>query len=132
MSQNNLDTKSQLIPQIRVAGEAFSKIFGTNVVNIRPQGYVEMSLGVTSNRIENPSIPVRMQKMTTFNFDQKINVNLEGEVGDRMKMRFNYNTDATFDFENKIKLNYTGKMALHNKTDDYFLALRVNDYDRIP
>ena len=31
-----------------------------------------------------------------------------GEVGDRLKMRFNYNTDATFDFENKIKLDYTG------------------------
>lgn len=108
MSQSTLDQKSQLIPQLRIAGEAFSKIFGTNVVNIRPQGYVEMSLGVTSNRIENPSIPVRMQRNTTFNFDQKINVNLDGEVGDRLKMRFNYNTDATFDFENKIKLNFTG------------------------
>jgi len=49
-----------------------------------------------------------MQRNTTFDFDQKINVNLEGEVGDRLKMRFNYNTDATFDFENKIKLDYTG------------------------
>ena len=67
-----------------------------------------MSLGVRSSRIENPAIPVKMQRNTTFDFDQKINVNLEGEVGDRLKMRFNYNTDATFDFENKIKLDYTG------------------------
>ena len=108
MAQNNLDNRSQLIPQLRIAGETFSKIFGSNVVNIRPQGYVEMSLGVRSNRIENPSIPVRMQRNTTFDFDQKINVNLDGEVGDRLKMRFNYNTDATFDFENRIKLDYTG------------------------
>ena len=108
LAENNLDKRSQLIPQIKINGETFSKIFGTNTVNIRPQGYVEMSMGVRSNRIENPSIPVRMQRNTTFDFDQKINVNLEGEVGDRLKMRFNYNTDATFDFENKIKLNYTG------------------------
>lgn len=108
MAQNNLDQRSQLIPQIRVSGETFSKVFGTNVVNIRPQGYVEMSLGVRSSKIENPAIPVKMQRNTTFDFDQKINVNLEGEVGDRLKMRFNYNTDATFDFENKIKLDYTG------------------------
>jgi len=46
MAQNNLEMKSQLIPQIRISGETFSKIFGTNVVNIRPQGYVEMTLGV--------------------------------------------------------------------------------------
>jgi len=108
MSQNTLDQKSQLVPQFRISGQAFNKIFGSNIVNIKPQGYVEMSLGVKSNRIENPSIPVRMQKNTTFDFTQKINVNLDGQIGDRLKMRFNYNTDATFDFENKIKLDYSG------------------------
>ena len=77
-------------------------------MNIRPQGYVEMSMGLKSNKIENPAIPTRMQRNTTFDFNQKINVSLDGEIGDRLKMRFNYNTDATFDFENKIKLNYSG------------------------
>ena len=108
MAQNSLDQKSQLVPQFRISGEAFNKVFGSNIVNIKPQGYVEMSLGVKSNRIENPSIPVRMQRNTTFDFTQKINVNLDGQIGDRLKMRFNYNTDATFDFENKIKLDYSG------------------------
>ncbi|MEI6679821.1 MAG: cell surface protein SprA [Mariniphaga sp.] len=106
MAQNTLDQKSQLVPQFRISGQAFNKVFGSNIVNIKPQGYVEMSLGVKSNRIENPSIPVRMQRNTTFDFSQKINVNLDGQIGDRLKMRFNYNTDATFDFENKIKLDY--------------------------
>ena len=108
MAQNTLNQRSQLVPQFRVSGQAFNKVFGSNVVNIKPQGFVEMSLGVRSNRIENPSIPVRMQRNTTFDFKQKINVNLDGQIGDRLKMRFNYNTDATFDFENKIKLDYSG------------------------
>ena len=47
MSQNTLDQKSQLVPQFRISSQAFSKVFGTNVVNIKPQGYVEMSLGGT-------------------------------------------------------------------------------------
>ena len=108
IAQNSLDKKSQLIPQFQIGGEAFKTVFGSNVVDIKPQGYVEISLGVMSTRIENPSIPVRMQKITTFNFTEKINVNLDGQIGDRLKMKFNYNTDATFDFENKIKLDYTG------------------------
>ena len=108
IAQNTLDKKSQLIPQFQIGGEAFKAVFGSNVVNIKPQGYVEVSLGVMSTRIENPSIPVRMQKITTFNFTEKINVNLDGQIGDRLKMKFNYNTDATFDFENKIKIDYTG------------------------
>ncbi len=108
ISQQSFDRRSQLIPQFQIGGDAFNKVFGSSVVNIRPQGYVEMSLGLKSNRIENPAIPTRMQRNTTFDFNQKINVSLDGEIGDRLKMRFNYNTDATFDFENKIKLNYTG------------------------
>ncbi len=108
IAQKSLERNSQIIPQFQIGGEAFSKVFGSSVVNIRPQGYVEMSLGLKSNKIENPAIPTRMQRNTTFDFSQKINVNLDGEVGDRLKIRFNYNTDATFDFENKIKLTYTG------------------------
>lgn len=108
ISQQSVDRRTQLIPQFQIGGDAFNKVFGSSLVNIRPQGYVEMSLGLKSNKIENPAIPTRMQRNTTFDFSQKINVSLDGEIGDRLKMRFNYNTDATFDFENKIKLNYTG------------------------
>ena len=108
MAQHSLDQKSQLIPQFRIGGEAFNKVFGSDIVNIKPQGYVEMALGIKTSRIENPSIPVRMQKYTSFDFTEKINVNLDGQIGERMKMKFNYNTDATFDFENKIKLNFGG------------------------
>ncbi|MEI7829247.1 MAG: cell surface protein SprA, partial [Prolixibacteraceae bacterium] len=108
ISQQSLERRTQLIPQFQIGGDAFNKVFGSSVVNIRPQGYVEMSLGLKSNKIENPAIPTRMQRNTTFDFNQKINVSLDGEIGDRLKMRFNYNTDATFDFENKIKLNYSG------------------------
>ena len=108
ISQRSFEARSQIIPQFQIGGDAFNKVFGSSVVNIRPQGYVEMSLGLKSNRNENPAIPTKMQRNTTFDFNQKINVTLDGEIGDRLKMRFNYNTDATFDFENKIKLNYTG------------------------
>jgi len=108
ISQQSLDRRTQIIPQFQIGGDAFSKVFGSSLVNIRPQGYVEMSLGLKSNKIENPAIPTKMQRNTTFDFSQKINVSLDGEIGNRLKMKFNYNTDATFDFENKIKLNYTG------------------------
>jgi len=108
ISQQSSDKHSQIVPQFQIGGDAFSKVFGSSVVNIRPQGYVEMTLGAKSNKIENPAIPTRMQKNTTFDFTNKINVSLDGEIGDRMKLRFNYNTDATFDFENKIRLNYSG------------------------
>jgi cell surface protein SprA len=103
-----IEDKGGLIPKLTVGGETFSKIFGSNTIDIRPQGYVEVSFGYQMNATENPSIPVRLRKVPTFDFDQKIQMNVMGKIGDRMEMRVNYNTEATFDYENKMNLGYTG------------------------
>jgi cell surface protein SprA len=103
-----IESKGGLIPRLTVGGEAFSKIFGSNTIDIRPQGYVEVSFGYQMNTTENPSIPERLRKVPTFDFNQKIQMNVMGKIGDRMEMRVNYNTEATFDYENKMNLGYTG------------------------
>ena len=103
-----LESKGGLIPRLTVGGETFSKIFGSNTIDIRPQGYVEVSFGYQMNATENPSIPERMRKVPTFDFNQKIQMNVMGKIGDRMEMRVNYNTEDTFDYENKMNLGYTG------------------------
>jgi cell surface protein SprA len=104
----SLEDKGGLIPRLTVGGETFNKIFGSNTIDIRPQGYVEVSFGYQMNATENPSIPERLRKVPTFDFDQKIQMNVTGKIGDRMEMRVNYNTEATFDYENKMNLGYTG------------------------
>ena len=45
-----------------------------------------------------------------MDFDEKININVNGKVGDKVNMNLNYNTDATFDFDaQSLKLKYDGK-----------------------
>ncbi|MDY5655925.1 MAG: cell surface protein SprA, partial [Prevotella sp.] len=86
------------------------KIFGPGGVRIKTQGTAELKLGATLKNIDNPSLPIRNRKTTAFDFDEKINLNLTGKVGDKVNMSLNYNTDATFDFDSKnIKLRYEGK-----------------------
>jgi hypothetical protein len=60
------------------------------------------------SKVDNPRIPERQRKVTTFNFDQKIQLNVTGNIGTRMKLNVNYNTESQFDFENQMKLQYTG------------------------
>ncbi|MBN2637086.1 MAG: cell surface protein SprA [Prolixibacteraceae bacterium] len=105
----DLDTRSSLIPQLTIGGEAFNRIFGGNTINIVPQGYVEVSFGYQMNTTENPAIPERLRKVPTFDFDEKIQMNVSGQIGTKMNMRVNYNTEATFDYENKMNLEYTGE-----------------------
>ena len=86
------------------------KIFGPGGVRIKTQGTAELKVGATFKNIDNPSLPIRNRKTKQFDFDEKINLNLTGKVGDKVNMNLNYNTDATFDFDTKnIKLRYEGK-----------------------
>ncbi len=98
-----------LIPSIQVRSEAFCRIFGGCNIDIRPQGSAEVTFGLNTSKTENPRIPVNQRKITTFNFDQKIQLNLVGNIGTKLKINTSYNTEATFDFENKVKLNFAGE-----------------------
>ena len=86
------------------------KIFGPGGVRIKTQGTAELKLGATLKNIDNPSLPIRNRKTKSIDFDEKINLNMTGKVGDKVNMNLSYNTDATFDFGSKnLKLKYEGK-----------------------
>ena len=86
------------------------KIFGPGGVRIKTQGTAELKFGATLKNIKNPSLPIRNRKTTTMDFDEKININVNGKVGDKVDMNINYNTEATFDFDaQNLKLKYDGK-----------------------
>ena len=86
------------------------KIFGPGGVRIKTQGTAELKVGGNIKNIDNPSLPIRNRKTTAFDFDEKINLNVNGRVGDKVNMNLNYNTDATFDFDTQnLKIKYEGK-----------------------
>ena len=86
------------------------KIFGPGGVRIKTQGTAELKLGANFKNVENPSLPERNRKTKAIDFDEKININVTGKVGDKVNMSLNYNTDATVDWDAKnLKLRYEGK-----------------------
>ena len=86
------------------------KIFGPGGVSLKTQGSVQVSMGIKSNKTDNPALSLDSRRKTYFDFDQKIQATINAGVGDRLKFGMTYNTDATFDFDSKnIKLSYEGK-----------------------
>lgn len=86
------------------------KVFGPGGVRLTTSGSAQISMGVKSNKTDNPAISLRNRRKTFFDFDQKIQANINASVGDKMKFNMTYNTDATFDFDSKnLKLAYEGK-----------------------
>ena len=99
----------RLIPKIYIGGEAFDRIFGSNTIDIRPQGSAEVSFGILSTKRDDPALDVRQRKTTNFDFDMKIQMNVVAKIGDKIEFKANYNTESSFDFENTLKLKYEGK-----------------------
>ena len=86
------------------------KIFGEGGVRVRTQGSVETKFGLKTNRVNNPSLSENARNRTQFDFDQNIEMSVNGKVGDKIDVNMNYNTQSTFDFDAKsIKLKYAGK-----------------------
>ena len=106
---------------IKIKGKIFKNIFGSDTIKIIPGGNLELSLGLTSSRVDNPMLPLRQRNITRFDFNQNINLDITGQIGTRVKLSAKYNTGAGFDFENTTKMEYTGtedqilqKIALGN------------------
>lgn len=86
------------------------KIFGPGGVQLKTQGSAELKMGMNMKRVNNPALAASRRKTNGFDFDEKINLSMNGKVGDKVNMNLNYNTEATFDFDaQNIKMKYDGK-----------------------
>jgi len=100
------------------------KIFGPGGVQVKTQGSAEVKFGYTYKFTDNPSLSERNRKTSSFDFDEKININVNAKVGDKMDFKINYDTDATFDYDAKnLKLAYEGK------EDDIVKKLEAGNVD---
>ena len=107
--ENDPRSNSGLIPQINVNNEFFESVFGSNTIEIRPQGSAELRFGGRYQKIDNPVLPERNRRTFNFDFDQRIQMNVTGRIGENLTLATNYDTEATFAFENKMKLEFTGQ-----------------------
>ncbi|RTZ00338.1 cell surface protein SprA [Flavobacterium sp. RSP49] len=98
--------KRDLLPRYYVKSGLFESVFGSNTIDVKPTGSVEMDLGMRYTKQDNPSFSPRNRTTTSFDFDQRISMSLMGKVGTRLNVNVNYDTQSTFAFQNLIKLEY--------------------------
>ena len=85
------------------------KIFGPGGVQLKMQGSAEISLGWKQQFIDNPALTERARNNGHLVFDNKIQVSVNGKVGDKVNFNLNYNTESSFDFDRtNLKLAYKG------------------------
>lgn len=101
------EAKKNLLPIFYKNNKFFQSIFGEGGIEVIPQGSVAMDLGVIWQKNDNPSLSPRNRTNLSFDFDQRISLSMLGNIGERLQVTANYDTEATFDFQNIVKLDYT-------------------------
>ncbi|HSP83334.1 MAG TPA: cell surface protein SprA, partial [Gillisia sp.] len=101
------DVQQDLLPSYYVNSGFFETIFGGQEIEVVPQGSVAMDLGLLYTKQDNPAFSPRNRSNLTFDFDQRIQLSLLGQVGTRLQVLANYDTESTFDFQNQLRLAYT-------------------------
>jgi len=106
--KSGLNAKIDPMERIDVQNSLVDRLFGGTEVNIQPQGQVDVTLqstywnsyqaqfGGNGNGVQfNPIDP-----------EVDIRVSTEGNIGTKLNLDFNYDTQSTFDFDRQIKLDY--------------------------
>ena len=86
------------------------KLFGPGGVQLKLQGSAELLFGFKHQYVDNPSLTERSRNNNIFDFDEKIQLTVNGKVGEKLNFNMGYNTEASFSFDQQnIKLNYNGQ-----------------------
>ncbi len=106
--KKGLNSKTDPMERIDIQNSLVDRLFGGTEVNIQPQGQVDVTLqstyynsfqqqaGFNGNGVQfNPIDP-----------DVDIRVSTEGNIGTKLNLDFNYDTQSTFNFDQQIKLEY--------------------------
>ncbi len=94
-----------LLPKLDLP-PGLDRILGSSLVDFKPNGFVLLDFGVLHQNIDNPQVPIRQRKSTNFLFNEQININFNGKIGDKLGMLTNFDTKSSFNFENQFKLDY--------------------------
>ncbi|MEO9211036.1 MAG: cell surface protein SprA, partial [Ginsengibacter sp.] len=95
-------------PKLSVYDNLFNRLFGNGKIEIQPQGSVDITAGYQGQNVKNPTLPENARKNGGFDFDMAAQLNVNANIGNKLKFPISYNTLANFDFSNQLKLDYTG------------------------
>ncbi|MFH1049515.1 MAG: cell surface protein SprA [bacterium] len=84
-------------------------IFGKPQININVSGEVNLKVGWRWDSQNLGTVSAFGQTQSTPIFSQDIRVNVSGGIGDKLKLKTDWNTRRQFEFDNKFKIGYEGE-----------------------
>ncbi len=87
---------------------AFTTIFGRPEINLSVNGVANMNIGASIQKTSDPSLPPDQQTRVDPTFDQNLQLNIQGTIGDKLTIQTDWDTERTFDYQNRLSIAYQG------------------------
>ncbi|MFC2130101.1 cell surface protein SprA [Bacteroidota bacterium] len=84
-------------------------LFGKPQININVSGEVNLKVGWRWDSQNLGTVSAFGQTQSTPIFSQDIRVNVSASIGDKLKLKTDWNTRRQFEFDNKFKIGYEGE-----------------------
>ncbi len=94
--------------EIPVPKNPLFSIFGPNRIRLLINGSVDIRAGFRNTKSDVFTVNPLGQERNEPDFGQDVQVNVKGEVGDKLKIDADWNTSRQFEYENQVKVRYTG------------------------
>ncbi|MDO5655115.1 MAG: cell surface protein SprA [Flavobacteriaceae bacterium] len=100
------DDGGLVLPSLHVQNKLFQSIFGGDKIELIPQGYASLDLGVFIQKLDNPQILPQNRNNFAIDLQQRIQMSVLGKVGENLQLEANYDTQAGFGFENRMNIGW--------------------------
>ncbi|MEP6950448.1 MAG: hypothetical protein ABI863_14280, partial [Ginsengibacter sp.] len=88
----NILNRGQVKPKLSVYDNLFNRLFGNGKIEIAPQGNVDITAGYQGQNVKNPTLPENARKNGGFDFNMAAQLNVNANIGDKLKFPISYNT----------------------------------------
>ncbi len=93
---------------VRIRSRAFQTIFGGDRVSLSVTGQINIQGGLRHESRSQVRDALSRGSNYNFKMEQTQNFKVQGNVGDKVTVSVDQDSERPFDFENTVKLNYTG------------------------
>ncbi|MFM2392171.1 MAG: hypothetical protein RLZZ546_148 [Bacteroidota bacterium] len=108
IQSNKKSSSGKLDPmaKIDISKSLVDRMFGGTEVNVKPQGGIDLTVGFFTYYRTFPNFGNSSPFNPLDPIDIKPRLSVDGNVGTKMKLGFQYDAQSSFDFDRKIKLQY--------------------------
>ncbi|MBI4418055.1 MAG: cell surface protein SprA, partial [Ignavibacteriales bacterium] len=94
--------------EIPVAKNPLFSIFGKNQIRIQINGSVDIHGAFRNTKSDQNTANILDQSRSEPDFNQQVRVGVRGEIGDKLRIDADWDTQRTFEYENQLRVKYTG------------------------